>query len=78
MQVRIESDGTAANTHVIDESGFELKGIHRIEWSIDVVTKLADAKIYLHRVPVQLTGDAVTLDNDPTRETGEPDGARTD
>lgn len=56
--IRIESDGTPQGTKVFTTAGERLKGIRRVEWSVEA-GKLAIAKIEARLVEVTAVGKTV-------------------
>lgn len=53
--LRIESDGTARGTNVFVEDGRRVERVRRVAWDLDARTGLAEVKIELHGVPVDIT-----------------------
>lgn len=55
MQIKIISDGTVYGTKVVNaETGEEIKGIGKVEWSVDAYAKSKLATAALHFVDVQV------------------------
>lgn len=57
MRLKITSDGTPHNTHVIDiETGERVENVQRVEWSVDVRDRypVARAQIVIIDIPVDV------------------------
>jgi hypothetical protein len=62
MRLKIVSDGTPANTHVVDAAtGEKVNGIVAIEWRIDSPTKLSEATITIRAMEIDVIGAAATI-----------------
>jgi hypothetical protein len=58
MKLKIISDGTERGTKIIDDdTGEELKNAYKVIWAISVRSGIASAKIYLHKIPVEIVGE---------------------
>jgi hypothetical protein len=59
MKIKIVSDGTTRNTHVIDiETGDELEGVTHIDWHLEA-GDLARCTIKLHMIPLEIEADEI-------------------
>lgn len=59
LNLRIESDGTAAGTVVVDEEGKVLKGVTAIYFALQAKEHIASAVIHVRKLPVSIVHPAV-------------------
>lgn len=54
LSLRIESDGTARGTFVVDEDGRILNGVTAVYFAIQAKDKVASAVIHIKKLPVSI------------------------
>lgn len=58
MKIKIVSDGTPYNTHVLNaDTGEKIEGITSIHWRIDSASEFAHTVLTFEVVPVEVIGE---------------------
>ena len=64
MKIKIVSDGTAANTHVVNaETSQVIDNVIGITWSCNIDLPFANALIEFGNVPVEISGEIEGQEN---------------